>query len=161
MPFTTISKQDKRNVFKDLLLYSILLILPQRYSRSYLVLSFLAFVYRHKHKQFKCENIDVAKLNYLLDVSLNNDILLLPNYYHWIWKNDLLNQQIEDRETKCKLLVQDVLKNDKAVIHHLRQMADKLISDIPCVFKIKLWLYDTKNKTNLKNDLVYSLMYNF
>ena len=146
--------------FKHIFLYGLFLILPKKITKTYLMLSILAFIYNIRNKQFDCYNLDTDKLKYMLHVTLNNEVLLLPSFtYHWFWNQSLLNETIFTNNED--ITIGQLLQSETLMLHHLNSFSNKLIEKIPPVLKFKLNLYNKSNKLVFKHDIIRATVYNF
>jgi len=137
---------------------AVFLILPSRVAKVFVSLSILALIYDIKNINVKNKRFNEEKLNRLLNISFNEEIMLLPSYtVHWFWKEEILRKDIviDDQVMTLK----DIILNDKMLYRHLRYVTDILLENIPKTLKFKLNLTETKDRLVVKHSVMNLLIY--
>lgn len=144
---------------KQIMLFS-LFILPKKLTCIYVNLSILALIYHIKNKEFNCNTINTEKFKELLDLTLNEDILLLPNYtYNWIWSDSILHLHLHLADKEILLI--DAIKDESIFHTYTKDIVNELLINLPKMFKIKLGLGKYVNDIVMKNKVMNSVIYNF
>lgn len=144
--------------FYKYLTLTLFFVLPSRVATIFVSLSVLALIYDIKKISIKDKKYDQEKLNKLLNLSFNEEIMILPSYtVHWFWKDELLEKEIriDDQVMKFK----DVVKDDDVLFKHLRLITDELLNNIPKCLKFKLNLNETKQRLIVKHNVMNVLLY--
>ena len=146
------------NLFYKNSTIGLFLLLPAKVTKVFISLSILALVYEIKCINYKEKQLNAEKFKNLLDVSFNEDIMLLPSYtVHWFWKDKLLNKEI--KVDGVTMLLKDLIFNDKLLFKHLRFVIDILLENIPDILKFKLNLSDTQERLAVRHNVMNLLIY--
>lgn len=144
--------------FRLYIMYFCFLITPKKVLRTYVVLSMLAFIYSVNKREFVCEHIQTKQIKKLLNISMNDDVLILPKHtFHWFWSREILDETI-DSVHRVSLKV--ALNDSTTTLKYIGGISDKFIEKLPSVFRLKLNIKNKENFLNLKHDLARSIMYN-
>ena len=147
--------------FSRFLIYIVLFLFPKKITKTYCILTLLAFIFNVKSKIFIKHNLDLVKLNYLLHITLNEDMLVLSGCtYHWMWKNDIMTEVVKTNNDDNKT-VKEILNYDKISSDSLEKMVDIFVSKLPWFIKLKLGLRDPNYSNIFKKEVSRSLLYNF
>lgn len=144
-------------LYKHLTL-ALFFILPSRVAATFVSLSILALIYDLKKIDVKKQNINEDKLNQLLNLSFNEEIMVFPSYtVHWFWNENILNKRLMiDNQA---LTLKDVIQNDNILYKQLRCVTDILLENLPKTLKFKLNLTETKDRLVVKHNVMNLLMY--
>lgn len=128
------------------------LILPAKVSRVFVELS-VYMLFSSIRSTENHPDIDIVKLNRLLNRSYNKDCVALPNYtLSWFWPDDFLDKPITLRSVDCTL--REALTDDNIMRKNLNSIAKELMSHLPASIRYKLGLNEKTNKIRFKNKLV-------
>lgn len=136
----------------------IFFILPSRVAKIFVSLSILALIYNVKNVDVVKKHYNEEKLNSLLNISFNKEIMILPSYtVHWFWPDQLLQKSI--RLDDSDMTLRDIICNDELLHKHLRYITDILLENIPKTLKIKLNLKEAKDRLIVKHNVMNLLIY--
>lgn len=128
-------------------------VLPRNVSNIFVSLSILSLIYDVRKLDLKDHPVDCDKFKSLLQISFNDDIMLLPQYtVHWFWKDEFLNNTIyiDGRQVTVK----DALISNEILFKHLRQITEVLLNNIPNSLKIKLQLNHKRERLVVKHNVM-------
>lgn len=146
--------------FKHYLMCAAFLMLPQKVTKVYLVLALAAFIYHVRSKKFEYWNVNVGELQSLLNVSMNNEVLLLPSRtYHWIWNDSILDEKIKYLDEE--LSVRDILTDKQLMVHHLQGLSQKFLEKVPKALLYKLKMKEEQSRVLMRHDFARTIAYNF
>lgn len=144
------------SIYKNLTLF-VFFILPAKVSNIFISLSILSLIYDVRNIDIKEYPISTDKFKTLLNVSFNEEIMLLPQYtVHWFWKESFLNENI--RLGNSNVTIREALQKDEFLYTHLRAITDHLVNHIPSLLKYKLNLKDTKSRLIVKHNVMTLLI---
>ena len=136
----------------------IFLFLPSKVANVFVSLSILSLIYNVRNIDLKKDYYTQDKFKKLLNVSVNEEIMLLPKYtLHWFWKEKLLDKTYTIGTEV--LTLREALINDKVLFHHLRYIVDILLDSIPYMLKVKLNLKDFKENLIVKHNVITLLIH--
>lgn len=165
-----ISNNDAVIVFKEsrakkFLANLIFLIVPRSYALTYVILSLTAFIFKAKNKSFNIENIDIEKLNHLLNISLNDDILIFPSYtYDWIWKEPFLDEYVKTVDNfyiqrgDGFLRVRDVITDMAMLVKYKDEFTHAVIKHLPRPLRFKLKLNNEPGVISFENAMIKNVL---
>lgn len=133
-------------------------ILPRNVSRIFVSLSVLALIYQVRQIDYRTHGIDCEKFTKLLQVSFNEDIMVLPSYtVNWFWKDEFLDKKIrlDDRH----VTIREAIMKDELLFKHLKLITSTLLGNIHGVLKVKLRLTNTKERLAIKHNVMNLLIY--
>ncbi|EKD89541.1 MAG: hypothetical protein ACD_33C00045G0008 [uncultured bacterium] len=149
-----------KQIIEKYIMILIFTVLPKSVTCAYVNLSILALFYHIKDKTFSVDSFNNEKFKQLLHMTLNNEILLLPEHtFKWIWNDRILNSTIIIHGKKMKLI--DAIKDDDISNHNLKTIITHMLKYLPNLFKIKLKLNKCSSKILIKNKITRTVMYNF
>lgn len=144
------------SIYKNLTLF-VFFILPAKVSNIFISLSILSLIYNVRNIDIKEYPISTDKFKTLLNVSFNEEIMLLPQYtVHWFWKESFLDENIQLGNSN--VTIREALQKDEFLYTHLRAITDHLINNIPSLLKYKLNLKDTKSRLIVKHNVMTLLI---
>lgn len=144
------------SIYKNLTLF-VFFILPAKVSNIFISLSILSLIYDVRNIDIKEYPISTDKFKTLLNVSFNEEIMLLPQYtVHWFWKESFLDENIQLGNSN--VTIREALQKDEFLYTHLRAITDHLINNIPSLLKYKLNLKDTKSRLIVKHNVMTLLI---
>lgn len=144
------------SIYKNLTLF-VFFILPAKVSNIFISLSILSLIYDVRNIDIKEYPISTDKFKTLLNVSFNEEIMLLPQYtVHWFWKESFLDENIQLGNSN--VTIREALQKDEFLYTHLRAITDHLVNHIPSILKYKLNLKDTKSRLIVKHNVMTLLI---
>lgn len=150
----------KESFLKKLLFQITFLFLPKRVLKIYLALSFLAFISSVKNKPFSIQYLNKEKISYILDITLNDDILIIPTFtFNWTWNKNILEETIIYHDKQFKL--KDFILDDRLFVHHTHAIANIFTEKLPKIFKFKLNLKNKRIRTAFEHLLIKNAIHSF
>lgn len=140
------------SIYKNITLF-VFFILPSKVSNIFVSLSILSLIYNVRNIDIKEHPISTDKFKTLLNVSFNEEIMLLPQYtVHWFWKESFLEERIQLGTSN--VTIREALQKDEFLFTYLRTVTDHLVNNIPSLLKYKLNLNDLKNRLVIKHNIM-------
>lgn len=145
------------SIYKNITLF-VFFILPSKVSNIFVSLSILSLIYDVRNIDIKEYPISTDKFKTLLNVSFNEEIMLLPQYtVHWFWKESFLDERIQLGTNN--VTIREALQKDEFLYTHLRAITDHLVNHIPSLLKYKLNLKDIKSRLIVKHNVMNLLIH--
>jgi hypothetical protein len=160
--FTMLKNPTNKNsilntIYKNITLF-LFFILPSKISNIFVNLSIIALIYDLRNVTLCKSNINTDKIHSLLQISVSEEILLLPNYtINWFWDDAFLNSTIVIRDQEY--LLKDAIKDSELFFGNLRLVLDKFLDHLPNTLKIKLGMNNVRNRIEVKHGLMNILIY--
>jgi hypothetical protein len=131
--------------------------LPRKVSNIFVSLSIVSLIYDVRKLDMKEHPVDNDKFKSLLQITFNEDIMLLPQYtVHWFWKEEFLNDTIViDKE---KITIREALSKNEILFKHLRYIIETLLNNIPKLLKYKLKLSNQRERLVVKHNVMNLLV---
>jgi len=145
------------SIYKNLTLL-LFIILPNKVSKIFVSLSIVSLICNVRNIDIKEFNIKYDKFKTLLNVTFNEEIMLLPNYtVSWFWEDSFLNSPIilKDR----KYTIKEVLQNDNLLYSNLKTIIEVLLEHIPTPLKLKLHINNTNKNLEIKHNVINLISY--
>lgn len=145
------------SVQKNLTLF-LFLILPNRVASLFVSLSILSLIYDVKNIDIRNHPVDYNKFKSLLNITFNEEIMLLPQYtVNWFWNEDFLNSSILIDNNQIS--IKEAITNNETLFYNLREITEILLQHIPKVLKYKLNLDSLKEKLIVKHNVMNLLLH--
>lgn len=133
-------------------------LLPKRVTSTFITLSIVALIYHIKSVQPKWEELNSKKFHDLLNVSFNEEIMVLPNYtLNWFWTPELLQQNLTIENKTFTL--SEAIQNNEILFGHLRTITDHLLNCTPKSVQRKLHLDDARERMVVKHGIMDLLVH--
>jgi transcription elongation factor Elf1 len=114
-------------------------ILPNIITKTFINLSILAVIYDIRNVTFSTDHLNTDKIRTLLQISVSEEILLLPGYtIHWFWNDNFLNTVTTVHGEE--LTLRELITDNKLFFTHLRTIIDLFVANLPNLLKIKMGL---------------------
>lgn len=145
------------SAYKSITLF-LFMILPARVANVFTCLSILALILDIKYvNEQHTGRVNQQKFNELLQISYNEDIMMIPNYtLRWFWGDDFLNKTIKINNNTVTL--REAIRNDEIMFKHIRYIIEILMEHIPSILRYKLNLSETRSKIAFKHNVMSLLM---
>ena len=141
------------NVAKNITIM-LFMLLPKQVTNVFVTLSILSLINNLRSKKEQTHGFNEKKFKELLDITFEEDIMLLPNKaITWFWNNDFLNSNISLRGKN--ITVREAISNDDYLYPNIKTITSKLLCNLPFVLKYKLKLKKIKNRLELKHSIVH------
>lgn len=144
-------------LYKNLTLL-LFFILPAKVSNIFVSLSILSLIYDVRKIDIKEHSIDGEKFKTLLNISYNQEIMVLPQYtVNWFWDDQFLNKSVCLKGINMTL--KEALQDNKILFNNLRVIVDELLCNIPSTLQHKLGFKQVKRKLEVKHTVMNLLIH--
>jgi len=146
------------NKFYKNLTLVLFFILPSKIANIFINLSIVATIYHIRNLNFTSEQLDYTKIQKVLKVTINEEILLLPNYtIHWFWDENFLSTKvtIDQKDYALKEIIQDT----PLFFSHMRLVIGLFLDHLPASLKFKLGVSKTHKRLEVKHNIMNLLIY--
>lgn len=138
-----------RNSLKDRIQFKIgeiiFFILPVKFLKIYVYLATIMLLNKARYATIDIDMIDLVKFQQLLHVSLNKEVLLLPQAtLGFLWDDDIYNCTILCNNVPYKL--SDLIKNDELFHENIVSVVKQIYSLLPEPIKFKLTRFNKSSE---------------
>ncbi len=144
-------------IYKQITLF-LFFILPNIITKTFINLSILAVIYDIRNVTFSTDHLNTDKIRSLLQISVSEEILLLPGYtIHWFWNDSFLNTVTTVHGKDITL--RELIINNELFFTHLRTIIDLFVANLPNLLKIKMGLMKARNRIEVKKNLMHIILH--
>lgn len=142
-----------------ILLHLVFYVMPAKYFKMYIYLTVISLL-----RKIRQASVDIAKINEThfikdMQVSINQDAMLFPEYsFNLIWQDELLDQLIMVGGNATK--IRTVLGSPTLTVEALDTLVNRIYSYLPYYDRMKLVGFNKKNECSVKSDLREVLLFN-
>lgn len=150
-PSTTVPVTLKHRFLKNFTVW-VFFLLPSKIARVFVKLSLISMIAESRNKDLASNEETFLKIGHILNVNLSKEVMLLPmRTYKWYWGDDILEIPLSDQAGA--LSVRQAIQDNKTLMENRNKVFDFLLDSLPTVMRIKLGLYETRNRLAINHDL--------